>query len=327
MGDTNKEATTEKVHDVLITGAGPGGMAAAVYAGRARLDTVLLDPMGAGGQMNTIDVIENYPGFAEPQTGAGLAEAMRLQAERFGVQVTTDGVERVEAFEDRVVAHGSYGSYAARFMIVASGARHRHLGVPGEDTLHGRGVSYCATCDGAFFRGQHVVVVGGGDTAVKEALFLARVVDRVTVVHRRDRLRAEAVMQEKALSTPNLAFVWDTVVERVLGDREVTGVATRHVKTGETGAIACAGVFVFVGVLPNAEFLKGVVALDAAGFVKTDAGLRATHPRIYAAGDVRCGSVRQIASAVGDGTTAMLHIQELLDTSTPPRDVPRICPA
>lgn len=319
-GDENSE-----LYDTIIVGGGPAGVAAGIYAGRGRLKTLVLDSMGGGGQLNVIDIIENYPGFVDPVSGPQLFEAMRLQMEKFGVEITFDGVEKVEAGEDFVTVVGDGGTYRGKTLIVASGAKHRDLCVPGESELQGRGVSYCATCDGAFFRGQRVAVVGGGDTAVKEALYLSRLVEHVTVVHRRDRLRAEKVMQEKALATPNMSFVWDTVVERVLGEEGVTGLALKNVKTGETSTLEVSGVFIFIGVIPNTSFLQGVVALDEARFAKTCIDMRTSHPRIFAVGDVRSGSVRQIASAVGDGTTAILAVQEMLDTATPPRDLPVRC--
>ncbi len=320
-----KDDDQPEPYDTIIIGGGPAGVAAGIYAGRGRLRTLVLDAMGGGGQLNVIDIIENYPGYVDPVTGPQLFDAMRRQMEKFGVEITFDGVERVVPGEDLVTVVGDGGTYVGRTVIVASGAKHRDLCVPGESELQGRGVSYCATCDGAFFRGQRVAVVGGGDTAVKEALYLSRLVEHVTVVHRRDRLRAEKVMQEKALATKNMSFVWNSVVERVLGDDGVGGLELRNVETGELRSLEVSGVFVFIGVIPNTSFLEGVVELDEARFVKTCLDMRTSHPRIFAAGDVRSGSVRQIASAVGDGTTAILTIQEMLDTATPARDLPVRC--
>jgi thioredoxin reductase (NADPH) len=308
----------DKMHDVVIVGGGPAGLAAGIYAGRAGLRAVVLDGMGGGGQMNMIDRIENYPGVVDVESGAQLAEIMRKQMERFGLTVTFDQAEGVEAADDRITIRGSE-AYPARAMLIATGSRHRPLGVPGEGKLMGRGVSVCATCDGPFFKGQPVVVVGGGDSALMEAIYLSKVVRRVTIVHRRDRLRAEKYLQDLAFDAPNIDFIWDTQVEEILGDKEVTGVRLKNRKTGETQELAVPAVFVFVGLLPNTGFVEGVVDLDRNGFVVVDARMRTSHPRIFAAGDVRVGSARQVGAAVGDGINAQVCIQEFLDTDTPPR--------
>ena len=308
----------DKIHDVVIVGGGPAGLAAGILAGRAGLRAVGLDGMGGGGQMNIIEHIENYPGVVGVESGAQLAEIMRGQMEQFGLKVTFDQAEKVEVTDDRVTIQGSE-TYPTTAMLIATGSRHRPLGVPGEGKLMGRGVSVCATCDGPFFKGQPVVVVGGGDSALMEAVYLSRVVKHVTVVHRRDKLRAEKYLQDLALSAENIDFIWDTQVEEVLGDKEVTGVRLKNRKTGETRELEVPAVFVFVGLLPNTGFVKGAVDLDQNGFVAVDARMRTSHPRIFAAGDVRVGSARQVGAAVGDGINAQVCIQEFLDTATPPR--------
>ncbi|MBW2700926.1 MAG: thioredoxin-disulfide reductase [Deltaproteobacteria bacterium] len=324
MSDTTAtdEGQEQVLQDVIILGGGPAGFAAGIYAGRGRLKTLVLDGMGGGGQLNTIDTIENFPGQLEAITGPDLVDKMRQQMEKFGTEITFDQAEKVTVDDDAqaITVEGAYGKYRGRTLLLASGARHRHLNVPGEEKLQGRGVSYCATCDGAFFKGQRVAVVGGGDTAVKEAVYLSRVVDHVTVIHRRDQLRAEKVIQEKALASENIDFLWDSVVESIEGEDAVTGLKIRNVKTEEKSELTVTGVFVFVGILPNTDIVKGLVNLDPSAFVVVDADMRTSHPRIFAAGDVRSGSVRQIASAVGDGTTAILNIQEHLDSETPPRE-------
>ena len=308
----------DKLHDVVIVGGGPAGLAAGIYAGRAGLDAVVLDGMGGGGQMNIIDHIENYPGVVGVESGAQLAEIMRKQMEQFGLSVTFDQAEKVEVAEEFISVAGSE-TYRTRAMLIATGSRHRPMGVPGEGKLMGRGVSVCATCDGPFFKGQPVAVVGGGDSALMEAVYLSRVVKHVTVVHRRDRLRAEKYLQDLALAAENIDFIWDTQVEEVLGDKEVTGVRLKNRKTGETRELEVPAVFVFVGLLPNTDFVKSAVDLDQNGFVTVDARMRTSHPRIFAAGDVRVGSARQVGAAVGDGISAQVCIQEFLDTDTPPR--------
>ncbi len=309
----------DKLHDVAILGAGPAGLAAAIYTARSRLDTVVLDAQGGGGQLAIIDRIENYPGFDKAVTGMELFEAMRRQAEGFGVRIDFDQAQKLEADDASVTVIGDAGRYRARALIVATGARHRELCIPSEERLKGRGVSYCATCDGNFFAKKPVAVIGGGDTAVKEAIYLSRIVDKVYLVHRRDRLRAEALLQERIRERPNVELCFDSVVDEIEGADAVSGVRLKNVKTGELRRIAVEGVFVFVGILPNAEFLSGHVDLDPLGFVLTDPRMRTRHPRIFAAGDVRADSVRQIGSAVGDGITAAVTIQEMLDTETPPR--------
>ncbi len=308
----------DKLNDVVIVGGGPAGLAAGMYAGRAGLDAVVLDGMGGGGQMNMIDRIENYPGVLDVESGAQLAEVMRKQMEQFGLSVTFDQAEGVEVGDDRITVKGSE-SYPAKAMLIATGSRHRPLGVPGEGKLMGRGVSVCATCDGPFFKGQPVVVVGGGDSALMEAVYLSRVVKHVTIIHRRDKLRAEKYLQDLAFAADNIEFVWDSQVEAILGEKEVTGVKLKNKKSGETSTIEVSGVFVFVGLLPNTDFVKGAVDLDQNGFVVTDVRMRTSHPRIFAAGDVRVGSARQVGAAVGDGINAQVCIQEFLDTDTPPR--------
>ena len=306
---------------MLILGGGPAGMTAGIYAGRARLSCLVLDPLGGGGELNIMDIIENSPGLREPTTGPDLAELMRKQMESFGVSVVYDQAESITADEHRVVVRGGLDVYTAKILLLATGCSHRELGVPGEQKLRGHGVSYCATCDGAFFKGKHVAVVGGGDTAVKEALFLSRLVGRVTLVHRREHLRAEKIMQENLAAAPNVDYALNSVVEEILGEREVTGLRLKSGTSGDTQTVPLSGVFVFIGVNPNSEIARGLVELDNAGFVKTDRRLRTSHPRIFAAGDVRSETVHQVAGAVGDGAAAAIKIQELLDVYNPPKIV------
>lgn len=318
MGVWEVPVSKQKIHDVVIVGGGPAGLAAGIYAGRAGLDAVVLDGMGGGGQMNMIDRIENYPGVMDIESGAQLAEIMRKQMEQFGLSVTFNQAEGVEAAADRVTVKGSE-TYSTKALLIASGSRHRPLGVPGEGKLMGRGVSVCATCDGPFFKGQPVAVVGGGDSALMEAIYLSRVVKHVTIVHRRDKLRAQKYLQDLARAAENIDFIWDSQVEEILGAKEVTGVKLKNRKSGETQTIEVPAVFVFVGLLPNTGFVKAAVDLDENGFVITDARMRTSHKRIFAAGDVRVGSARQVGAAVGDGINAQVCIQEFLDTDTPPR--------
>ncbi|MBW1807770.1 MAG: thioredoxin-disulfide reductase [Deltaproteobacteria bacterium] len=309
----------ENIHDVVIVGGGPAGLAAGIYTGRGGLDAVLLDMMGGGGQVNTIDRVENYPGVVDPESGIELADIMRKQSESFGVAITFDEVKKIETTDELLTVNCTSENYSAKTLLAASGASHRPLGVPGEGRLTGRGVSYCATCDGAFFRGQHVAVVGGGSSAVMEAVYLSRIVERVTLIHRRDSLRAEKIQQDRLFAADNIEVLWDCAVEEVLGNNEVSGLKIKNLKTGDPSQLDVTGMFVFIGLIPNSTFLKGVVEMDDFGFIKTDTRMRTINPRIFAAGDIRQDSARQIGTAVGDGITAAVNIQEMLDTVTPDR--------
>ncbi len=313
-----------KIHDLVVIGAGPAGLAAGIYAGRGGLDVKLLDMMGGGGQVNVIDRIENYPGVMGLETGMALAEIMSKQAASFGAEISFDEVTGIDTSGKHLVVKGGNTSYSTRSVLVASGAGHRLLKAPGEGRLSGRGVSYCATCDGNFFRGQSVAVVGGGSSAVMEAIYLTRIVGQVTLIHRRDKLRAEKFLQDRLFAAENSEVIWDSVVEEIVGDKEVTGVRIKNVKSGESRLLDVAAVFIFVGLTPNTGFLKGVIDLDQNGFVKTDINMCTSHPAIYAAGDVRADSARQIGTAVGDGITAVVKIHEKLDTSTPERQHDKI---
>lgn len=308
-----------RVHDLVVIGAGPAGLAAGIYAGRGGMDVVLLDMMGGGGQVNIIDRVENYPGLVGVENGMALAEIMSKQAAGFGANITFDEVSSIDTSGERLVVTGGNESYKAKAVLVASGAGHRVLGAPGEGRLSGKGVSYCATCDGNFFRGQPVAVVGGGNSAVMEALYLSRIVERVTLIHRRDKLRAEKVLQDRFFAAKNCEVIWNSTVDEIAGKDEVEGVKISDKQTGQSRLLEVAAVFIFVGLVPNTGFLKGVVDLDQNGFVKTDVHMRTSHPAIFAAGDVRADSARQIGTAVGDGITATIRIQEMLDTDTPPR--------
>jgi thioredoxin reductase (NADPH) len=303
--------SADKILDLVIIGGGPGGLTAAIYALRARLDLLLLEKTGIGGQIAVSDMVENYPGSA-PMSGVELMSKFEEQAKRFGLRAEFAEVTSVRDRGDHRSVVTTDGELKARAVIVASGAKWRRLGVRGEAEYNGRGVSYCATCDGFFFRGKEVVVVGGGDTAVKESLFLTKLVDKVHLVHRRDALRAEKINQEKALADPKIEFHWNTVLEEIVGDKTVTGVRVKDVKTNETGEIAAAGVFVFVGVLPNADFID--CDKDQLGFIKTDDQLRTSVNGVYAVGDVRTTRLRQVATAVGDGALAAYTAQEFIDS-------------
>lgn len=306
--------TEEPQYDVVIIGGGAAGLAAAVYAVRAMLKTLVIERQAVGGQILYTGEIENYPGFPEPISGPDLAMLYQKQAERFGTEFAFDTVKGldVEGPVKRVI--GEEGVYTTRTVIITSGGEHNKLEVPGEEEYSGRGVSYCATCDGNFFRDMDVTVVGGGDAAIDEGLYLTRMAKSVTVVHRRDQLRASKILQQRAFEDPKMRFIWDSVVERINGNGAVTGLTLKNVKTGEITEHPTEGVFIYIGFHPINDFLKGVVELDNAGHVLTDLQMRTNVPGVFAAGDVRTYSERQLGNAVGDGIAAALaayrYIQE-----------------
>jgi thioredoxin reductase (NADPH) len=293
-------------YDILIVGAGPAGLAAGLYAARARRRTLLLERGVVGGQIALTSIVENYPGVDEVN-GFDLAQAMLQQAQKYGLEVAYGGVESIELREDRHLVRTAEGDHLARAVILAGGADYNRLGVAGEERLTGTGVSYCATCDGAFFRDREVVVVGGGDAAMDEGLFLTRFASRVTVIHRRDALRASAVLQERAFANPKMTFRWNTIVTAIEGDQAVEGVRLRDVVSGEESSLAVDGVFIFIGQTPNTGYLKGLVQMDEGGHVQVNAWMETSVPGIFAAGDIRSDSARQVVSSAGDGATAAIR--------------------
>jgi len=300
----------DRVLDVVVVGGGPAGLTAGIYLARARMDALLVEKQSPGGAPALTERIENYPGFPEGISGFELVDRMRRQAEGFGLRIApfnpllglrVEGEEKVLETEE-----GTLRAYA---VILATGMRPARLGVPGEDEFHGRGVSYCATCDGAFFKDGVVAVVGGGNSAVEEALFLTRYARKVVIVHRRDRLRAGKILQERALSHPKMEFKWKKTVKEIRGDPKVESLLLADVEGEGEEELPVDGVFLYVGNLPNTEELRGVVELDERGFILTDADLRTNLEGVYAAGDVRAGAVWQVAAAVGDGVRAALNAQ------------------
>jgi thioredoxin reductase (NADPH) len=291
-------------YDLIIAGGGPAGLTAGLYAARAMLRTLLLEKMAPGGQAATTFHIENYPGFAEGISGPDLAQAMENQAKKFGLAVTYGEVKKMSFREPLWEVEYEDRKLLAKAVIAASGVEPRKLGIPGEETLRGRGVSYCATCDGPFFKDQEIGVVGGGDSAVEEALYLTRFATKIYLVHRRNALRAEKIIQERAFQNPKIEILWDTVVTKVLGDSGVEGLELQNVKTKNLRTLKVGGVFFYVGWLSNTEFLKGIVNLDEQGFVLTDDQMATSAPGVFAAGDVRKKLLRQVATAVGDGAMA-----------------------
>ncbi len=296
-------------------------MTAALYTARARLKTLLLEKIAPGGQAAVAWTIENYPGFPEGIGGAELMERARKQAEKYGLEIKSGEVVKVSASSEderskrklEKVVNAKEEEYKSVALIVATGTRPRKLEVPGEERLIGRGVSYCATCDGPLFKNRKVVVVGGGDAAVEEALFLSKFAEKVTLIHRRDKLRASKIMQERAVSNPKLEFLWKSVVTEILGETEVEGVKVRNLETGEDLTLEAKGVFISIGTAPNTGFLKGVVEMDEEGFIITDENMETSVKGIYACGDVRKKLLRQVVTACGEGATAGFAAGQYVD--------------
>jgi len=303
-----------QAYDIVIVGGGPAGLAAGLYAARGRRKTLLLERGVTGGQIALTELVENYPGVPSVN-GFDLAQAMLKQAESYGLETQSAAVTALERKGKRWLVRTTEGEYVTNAVIVTAGADYNRLGVPGEERLIGRGVSYCATCDAAFFKGQHVAVVGGGDAAIDEGLFTTRYADRVTAIHRRDRLRAGAILQERAFANPKMEFVWNTVVTEILGDETVTGVRLHNRQTGEDSAMDVAAVFIFIGQHPNTDFLRGLVSMDEGGHVLVNEWMETELPGLYAAGDARQNAARQVVTSAGDGATAAIAAERYLSSN------------
>jgi len=295
-----------KEYDIVIIGAGPAGLTAGLYAARARRKTLVLERNVTGGQIALTSVVENYPGFPEGVNGFDLAQAMQQQAEKYGMEMGYADVTAIEPKGGWHLIRTGEEEYLAKAVIITGGADYNRLGVPGEERLTGRGVSYCATCDAAFFKDQEVAVVGGGDAAMDEGLFVTRYASKVHVIHRRDQLRASKILQERAFANPKMEFLWNTVVTEVLGEEAVTGLRLRNVVSGEESTLPVAAVFIFVGLHPNSDYLKGLLPMDEGGHIHVSDWMETEAPGIFAAGDIRVNSSRQVVSAAGDGATAAI---------------------
>jgi thioredoxin reductase (NADPH) len=313
----NSEKATEKL---IILGAGPAGLTAAIYAARADLQPLVLSGMQLGGQVSITDMVENYPGFPDGIGGLDLTDVFQKQAEKFGTRILLDNATRVDLSQRPFRVESASGqSFAAESLIVATGASPNKLGVPGEDEYTGRGVSYCATCDGYFFRGKNVVVVGGGDSALQEGIFLSHLVNSVTIIHRRDALRAGPLLQKRAMANPKITFVWDAVVEEVLGNEKVNGVRLRNVKTDERSTLPTDGVFIFIGYSPNSELFQGQIEMDKLGYIRADQRQHTSVEGVFAAGEIADPVFRQVVSSAGMGAAAAIeathYVEELEDTA------------
>lgn len=298
---------------VLILGTGPAGLTAALYAARADLKPVILTGTTHGGQVSLTYTVENYPGFPEGISGVDLVEQFQKQAENFGAELVMDTATSVD-LSTRPFRVSTYNTdYLADSLIITTGATARHLEVPGERELTGRGVSYCATCDGWFFKNKDIVVVGGGDSAIEEALFLTRFASSVTIVHRRDELRAGALLQKRAMENPKIHFIWNTVITEILGEDSVRSIRTQNVATGETGEIATNGVFVFIGHTPNTELFSGQLDMDPAGYLITDRLMRTSIHGVFAAGEAADPIYKQVITSAGMGAAAAIQANHYLD--------------
>jgi thioredoxin reductase (NADPH) len=301
-----------KSYDIIIIGGGPAGLSAGIYASRARLKTLLIEKSAVGGMIVNAGLVENYPGFSNGINGIDLTQAMLQQATKFGLETTSADVTGMKIDGKNRVVKTSEGDFTAKAVIIAGGSERQKLGVPGEAEFTGKGVSYCATCDGAFFRDKAVAVIGGGNAAVTEALELTRFASHIFIVHRRHELRATKVVQEKAFAEKKIEFVWDSTVEAILGDKFVNKILIRNVNTGQQSALNVDGVFVNVGSQPATDYLKGVVVLDANGAIMVNDKMETNIPGVYAAGDIRSGSIRQTIGAAGDGAIAAVNAVKYL---------------
>jgi thioredoxin reductase (NADPH) len=302
-----------KTYEVIIIGGGPAGLTAGLYTSRSRLRTLLIETGLFGGQITTTELIENYPGFPQGINGAELSQMMEEQAKRFGLETVNQEVLEVRLEEDWKVVRTHESDYYSEALIISSGTEYQKLGIPGEDAFIGKGVSFCATCDGAFFKDSRIVVVGGGDSAITEALFLTKFSKEVTIIHRRDALRATKIYQERAFANPKIKFLWNSVIQEIKGDKMVQSILVKNVKTNEVKEFQTDGVFLFVGISPRTQFLKGLVQMDEGGYILTNENGETSVKGIFAAGDCRKKLLRQVTTAVGDGATAAFAAEKYLE--------------
>lgn len=312
-----------KIYDVVIIGAGPAGLAAGLYSGRARMSTLIIEKAREGGQIATTSEIENYPGSLHEESGPSLIARFMEQATHFGAEMVKDTIESVELQGEIKTVKGAAGTYQAKTVIIANGATPIYIDCPGEKELTGKGVSYCATCDAAFFEDLEVYVVGGGDSAVEEAMYLTKFARKVTIVHRRDELRAAKSIQEKAFACDKLHFMWDSVITELSGDGLLESMTVKNVKTGETTVInadpedGTFGVFVFIGYKPQSELYTGQVELEK-GYIITDSDMKTNIPGVFAAGDIRVKSLRQVVTAAADGAIAAVQAEKYIEGHAAP---------
>ncbi len=303
-----------KLYDVIIIGSGPAGYTAAIYAARANLEVLMFQGYQVGGQLMLTSDVENYPGFEEGVLGPEMMDKFEAQARRFGTEMLSEDVTAVDFSKRPFMVTTDSGDYQGRAIIIATGASAQWLGLPSEQQLQGRGVSACATCDGFFFKNKDVAVVGGGDTAMEEAIFLTRYANHVTVIHRRDTLRASKIMQERAFKNPKISFIWDTDVTEVVGEDAVTGLGLRNLKTGEKSVLPVQGFFLAIGHKPNTDLFKGLIDMDKAGYIVPVEHTMTNIPGVFAAGDVTDHRYRQAVTAAGDGCRAAIDLEHWLES-------------
>ena len=299
-------------YEVAIIGGGPAGLTAGLYTARARLNSLLIEKGLVGGQITNAERVENYPGFPDGISGFELGQLMHQQAAKYGLKTVTAEATGIELQEGQKVVKTTEGDFTAKAVIIAGGSKRQTLGVPREEEFTGKGVSYCATCDAAFFREQPVAVVGGGDAAITEALHLAKFASKVTMIHRRHQLRATRILQERAFAEPKIDFRWDSTVERIEGEDFVKRLRLNQVLTGEKSTLEVAGIFISIGFMPDTDYLKGILLLDAVGHIITNEKMETEVPGILAAGDIRNNSGRQAITAAGDGATAAIYAEKFL---------------
>lgn len=304
----------EKIHPLVIIGAGPAGLSASIYAQRAGINALVIERLAPGGQIVTSEKIENYPGFPNPITTQELVTGMIKQAENFGMKLKNENVQKVEG-EDKKTIHTESGNiYTSFAVVIASGTTPLSLGVPGETELRGRGVSYCATCDAPFFKNQVVCVVGGGNTAVEEAIYLSRFASKVYLLHRRNKLRADKILQNRVLKNEKIEILWDTLLHKICGNEQVKNIVLQETKTGKTKNLPCAAVFIYVGTNPNSEFVQGWVKTDEKGFILTNEKLETNIPGVFASGDVRSNLLKQVIVACAEGAQAAFLANKYLES-------------
>lgn len=304
-------------YDVIIIGAGPAGLTSALYSARSKLDTLYIECLGIGGQVATTEDVENYPGFSQGINGFELSTQMGEQAQRFGAKNLIAKVHSLEAKDKYHIVNTTKGNFLSKVIIIASGATPKYLNCPGESTFRARGVSYCATCDGAFFEGANLVVVGGGNAAVEEACYLTKFANKVTIIHRRNALRATKLIQERALANPKIELIWNSIIEEILGEDTVKKVILKNLQTEQKSELPVDGVFIYVGNEPNTHFVKNLIELTEEGYIKTDDFMRTNIAGVYAVGDVRHKLLRQIVTAVSDGAIAAYHAEKYIEEYFP----------
>ena len=303
---------SNREYDVVIIGGGPSGLTAGLYASRSRLSSLLIEKAATGGYIVNAGLVENYPGFPQGISGLELAELMNKQAAKYGLETLLAEVNGLELRGKQEVVKTTEGDIVAKAVIIAGGSDRVKLGVPGEEEFTGKGVAYCALCDAAFYRDRPVAVAGGGNAAINEALELSKFASKVTIIHRRQELRAVRILQERAFAEPKIEFLWNAVVEAIEGEDMVRRLRLRNVLTGEKSVLAISGIFVAIGFKPNTDYLRGILSLDATGAIITNEKMETEVPGIFAAGDIRSGSIRQVIAAAGDGAVAAIYAERFI---------------